>query len=180
MRAGRLVSLVLLLQERGRMTAGELAGRLEVSERTILRDIDELSGAGVPVVAARGRHGGFELIEGYTSGLAPPPVGMTDTGRRARRARVRITPEGRRLAAVTGRLRSLRVRAGDAVDDMGRLTATFRMESFEDAVMDVLALAPHVEVVTPDDLRAAVAERAGRVARLHVGGRPDATAKRTS
>ena len=43
MRAGRLVSLVLLLQERGRMTAGELAGRLEVSERTILRDIDELS-----------------------------------------------------------------------------------------------------------------------------------------
>lgn len=151
------------------MTAGELARTLEVSERTVLRDIDELSGAGIPVYALRGRHGGFELIEGYSSGLAPPPVGMTDTGRGARRARVRITPEGRRIAAVTGRPHGLRVRRGDDVDDLGRVAATFRIDAFEDAAMDVLALAPHIEVIGPDDLRVAVATRARRAAELHGG-----------
>jgi predicted DNA-binding transcriptional regulator YafY len=168
MRAGRLVSLVLLLQERGRMSARELAERLEVSERTILRDIDELSGAGVPVFAHRGRHGGFELVDGYSSGLVPPPAGMTDTGRRARRARVRISPEGRRLAVVTGRLGGLRARSTE-LDEHGRLVATFRIDAFEDAVMDVLALAPHVEVTAPEDLRREVRRRAAAIARQHRG-----------
>jgi predicted DNA-binding transcriptional regulator YafY len=166
MRAGRLVQLLLLLQARGRMTAGELARTLEVSERTILRDIDELSGAGVPVYPVRGRHGGFELVDSYVSGLAPPPVGMS-AGRRSQRARVRITPEGRRLAAVTGRLSSLRVRTADGVDATGRSAASFRIDAAEDAVMDVLALAPHVEVVSPAELRSAVAERARALASLH-------------
>lgn len=166
MRAGRLVQLLLLLQARGRMTAGELARTLEVSERTILRDIDELSGAGVPVYPVRGRHGGFELVDGYVSGLAPPPVGMS-AGGRARRARVRITPEGRRLAAVTGRLPSLRVRSADGPDAAGRLGASFRIDAADDAVMDVLALAPHVEVVSPGALRDAVVERARSLVSLH-------------
>lgn len=179
MRAGRLVSLVLLLQARGRMTAGELARSLEVSERTILRDIDELSGAGVPVFAHRGRRGGFELVEGYSSGLAPPPPAMSDTGRRARRARVRITPDGRRLAAITGRLRAVRVRGAEGADEWGRAAGTFRIESFEDAVMDVLALAPHVEVLAPDDLRAAIAERAGAAARMHQPEPPDEAERRS-
>lgn len=73
MRADRLLAILMELQARGRTTTRRLARKLEVSDRTIHRDMDALSTAGVPVYAERGARGGWELAEGYRTNL----TGMT-------------------------------------------------------------------------------------------------------
>ncbi|MFC4529944.1 helix-turn-helix transcriptional regulator [Sphaerisporangium dianthi] len=69
MRASRLLSILLMLQSRGRMTARELAGELEVSVRTIYRDVDSLHTAGIPLYGEAGHEGGYRLLDGFRTRL---------------------------------------------------------------------------------------------------------------
>jgi predicted DNA-binding transcriptional regulator YafY len=77
-RSSRLTAIILLLEARGLMTARELSQYFEVSVRTILRDIDALSAAGVPVYGERGTRGGYRLMEGYR--MRPPALTSTEAG----------------------------------------------------------------------------------------------------
>jgi predicted DNA-binding transcriptional regulator YafY len=78
-RASRLVSLLLLLQARGRLTAEQLAEELEVSVRTIYRDVQSLHAAGVPLYGEAGENGGYRLVDGYRTRLTGLTAGEAET-----------------------------------------------------------------------------------------------------
>jgi predicted DNA-binding transcriptional regulator YafY len=173
MRASRLVGLLGLLQARGRMSARQLASELEVSERTILRDIEALGAAGIPLYAVRGCTGGFELIEGFRSDLpaAGSPRHPPAPDGRVLRARIRLSPRGRRLAALLGRPAGIRIRRSSpaVAGREGWVEAWVRIGSLDAAALDMLALGAEVEVIHPPELRAEVGHLARRIADLHAG-----------
>ena len=105
MRASRLLTILMILQTRGRTSAETLAAELEVSVRTVYRDIDQLSAAGVPVYAETGRNGGFALLDGWKTRLngltapearalffsgLPGPAGELGLGEEAAQAELKL------------------------------------------------------------------------------------------
>ncbi|MGI5126163.1 helix-turn-helix transcriptional regulator [Pseudonocardia sp. CA-107938] len=144
MRADRLLAIMMLLQHRGRMSAAALADELEVSLRTVHRDIEALSAAGVPVYAERGRYGGFALLPGYTTDL----TGLTHEEARA----LLVAGSGSASLGMCAELASAMRKVVAALPALHRDSATrdagrvlvrgegFRRPSAEDAVdEDVLA-----------------------------------------
>lgn len=123
MRASRLLQLLLLLQNRGRMTTAQLSRELEVTRRTVLRDVDALAEAGLPVVVHRGARGGIELGFNYRTrltglsrseaealgvilGSQPPLIealGLGSAGRAARTKLLESLPDGVRQTALLAR-----------------------------------------------------------------------------
>ena len=125
MRADRLLSLLMLLQTRGQMSARDLAEELEVSERTIYRDITALSASGVPIYASRGPGGGVRLIDEYRTTLTgltpdetralftlsmPAPLTQLGMGEKFKGALLKLSaalPDARRLDELRTRQRIL-------------------------------------------------------------------------
>ncbi|TDC62648.1 WYL domain-containing protein [Actinomadura sp. GC306] len=163
MRADRLVSLVLLLRRHGRLSAAALARELEVSTRTVQRDIEALSAAGVPVYAERGRHGGFALLPGFRTEL---------TGLNHDEALALLVAGSRRGAQAFGlgsALASAMLKVVDALPEGHRDVAAGAVERLLiDPETDLLARRQGAEEV-PDAVVAEIrrAVFAGRKLRIH-------------
>jgi predicted DNA-binding transcriptional regulator YafY len=170
-RAWRLLNLLLLLQNGGPQTAAELARRLEVSERTVLRDLEVLSGSGVPVYATRGPGGGFEMLGTFRQDVPPLVPGLSGGQGRLRRIRVRVSPAALQRALALGKPEAWRVRphAEPVADRPDWIEGSFRFDSYETAVRELLALGPEVEVLLPIEMRDTMADVGRRIAALHGG-----------
>ncbi|GAA4011645.1 YafY family protein [Allokutzneria multivorans] len=175
MRADRLVSLVLLLRRHGRLSATALARELEVSTRTVLRDIDALSAAGVPVYAERGRHGGFALLPGFQTEL---------TGLNHDEALALLVAGSRRGAQVFGlgsALASAMLKVVDALPESYRATAAGAAERLliepETDLLSRRVVAEEVPDAVVAEIRRAVF--AGRKLRIHYAAANQAAKWRT-
>lgn len=171
MRAARLLQMLLLLQNRGRLTSATLARELEVARRTILRDVDALTEAGLPVVVHQGNRGGIELGFDYRTRLtglavdeaeamgvilARPfpelaPLGLADAGARATRKLVESFPDSVRGRVAEGgrRFRFARAAVRDEDDPrIGALACAVR----EHLVVRIRAYVPEERVIHPTAL----------------------------
>ncbi|MEU6165985.1 helix-turn-helix transcriptional regulator [Streptomyces tanashiensis] len=175
MRADRLVSLVLLLRQHGRLSATALARELEVSTRTVLRDVESLSAAGVPVYAERGRNGGFALLPGFQTEL---------TGLNHDEALALLVAGSRRGAQTFGlgtALASAMRKVVDALPESYRVTAAGAAQRLlVDPETDLLArrqVAEEIPDVVVTEVRRAVF--AGHKLRIHYAAVGQAAAWRT-
>ncbi|MFD6475629.1 helix-turn-helix transcriptional regulator [Streptomyces anulatus] len=175
MRADRLVSLVLLLRQRGRLTADTLARELEVSTRTVLRDIEALSAAGVPVYAERGRHGGFALLPGFRTEL----TGLNHDETLALLAAV--SGRGEQVFGLGPALASAMRKVVDALPESHQAAASDAAQRFlVDPETDLLSRRPVVDQVpgtTMIEVRRAVLS--GRKLRIHYAATDQAPQWRT-
>lgn len=173
MRASRLLQILLLLQNRGRLTSGELAAELEVAPRTILRDVDAMTEAGLPIIVFQGNQGGIELGFNYRTRLtgldqdeaeafgvilatenpALAALGMDHAARRARSKLIESFPDKVRETAQRA-MRQFGVMSGTPADDP-------RIAAFADAVrgrriVRINANTPKAKTVHPVAMRLTV------------------------
>lgn len=153
MRAARLLQILLLLQNRGRMTSAQLSEELEVARRTILRDVDAMTEAGLPIIVHQGNRGGIELGFNYRTrltGLAadeaealavilgcPVPalesLGMTQAANRARSKLLESFPDGVRVKVQRAQSRFRFARPDPQTESTGR-SEDPRVEAFANAI----------------------------------------------
>ncbi|GIF75108.1 helix-turn-helix transcriptional regulator [Asanoa siamensis] len=173
MRADRLVSLVLLLRQRGRLSAATLARELEVSTRTVLRDVEALSAAGVPVYAERGRHGGFGLLPGFRTEL----TGLTED--EALALLVAGSRRGAQAFGLGSALASAMLKVVDALPDSQRDAATgvaqrLLVDPDTDLLARRVAAAEEIpETILTEVRRAVLAGHKLRIRYAAVGGSPE-------
>jgi predicted DNA-binding transcriptional regulator YafY len=165
MRASRLLRILLLLQNRGRLTSAQLAAELEIAQRTILRDVDALTEAGLPIIVHQGNQGGIELGFNYRTRLTglsadeaealgvilmrPIPeldaLGMTDAANRARSKMLESFPD-----QVRSKIEATRQRfkfdplPADATDP--------RVSAFADAIRNAKVVRIHARSGTPREV----------------------------
>jgi predicted DNA-binding transcriptional regulator YafY len=170
MRAGRLLRLVLVLQDGRRHAAADLADQLQVSARTVLRDLDTLSTAGVPVYATRGPNGGFQLLDTFRQPDLTVAAGLSAARGPLRRVRVRLAPASLQMALVNGRPEGWRPRPNPDPPPRDRpdwIEGSFRFDSYDTALRELLGLGPDIEILLPVELRRAMARLANQLARRH-------------
>lgn len=155
MRAARLVNMLLMLQARGRVTAPEMAAALEVSVRTVHRDIEALAEAGVPVYAERGARGGFRLLGARRFAMA----GLT--GREAEAVRWVGVPDVTRALGLERERQAAELKLHDALPEEGRAEA---LAAARHVLIDIGDAGDDARLVR--GLRRAIAERRTVHARL--------------
>lgn len=170
MRAGRLLRLVLVLQDGRRHTVASLATRLQVSSRTVLRDLEILSTTGVPVYATRGPSGGVQLLDTFRGIELGDVPGLSTNRGPLRRVRVRLAPSALQVALVNGKPEGWRPRPQPdpaPADRPDWIEGSFRFDSYDSAVRELLGLGPDVEVLLPVELRQVMANVAQRLVDHH-------------